>query len=53
MNEMTVFVPIKDLRITNLLVVNSTCGVAAATAAVFGIVYIYLIITLGGYSYII
>jgi len=53
MNEITVLVPIKDLRITNLLVVKATVGVAAATAAVFGIVYIYLIISLIAYIYII
>jgi hypothetical protein len=38
MNVMTVLVPIKLFLITNLFVVNATCGVAAATAAVFGIV---------------
>jgi hypothetical protein len=53
MNDITVLVPINDLRITNRFVVNATVGVAAATAAVFGIGFIYLIITLVGYSYII
>jgi hypothetical protein len=42
MNEITVLVPIKDFLITNLFVVNATVGVAAATAAVFGIAYLIL-----------
>jgi hypothetical protein len=42
MNDITVLVPINDLRITNRFVVNATVGVAAATAAVFGIAYLIL-----------
>jgi hypothetical protein len=53
MNEITVLVPINDLRITNLFVVSATVGVAAATAAVLGIANIYLIISLIAYVYII